>query len=93
MGHVVDRIVREINSSNSIICIAMYMFTNKPFCKAVIEAKKRGVKVRIIMDHSQRGATGSKLKDFEDEGTLNSRIQNYIFILKTNDHNSSDEKN
>lgn len=71
MSRVIDRIEHEIDSANSIICIAMYMFTNQRFCDAIIRAKKRGVIVRIIMDYSQRGATGSKLKDFEKTGTSN----------------------
>lgn len=69
MSRVIDRIEHEIDSASKIICIAMYMFTNQRFCDAVIRAKKRGVIVRIIMDYSQRGATGSKLKDFEKAGT------------------------
>lgn len=80
MSRVIDRIEKEIDSANSIICIAMYMFTNQRFCDAVIRAKKRGVTVRIIMDYSQRGATGSKLKDFERAGTPCGTIQIDICI-------------
>lgn len=66
---MLDRLEYHINSANSSICIAMYMFTNQRICDAIIRAHKRGVIVRTIMDYSQRASSGSKLKDFEKEGT------------------------
>lgn len=73
MSRVIDRIEREIDAANTSICIAMYMFTNQRFCDAIIRAKERGVMIRIIMDYSQRGSTGSKLKDFERAGTFTTK--------------------
>lgn len=81
MSRVIERVEQEIDSAKSIICIAMYMFTNQRFCDAIIRAKKRDVIVRVILDYSQRGATGSKLKDFENAGTSKWKIQFCIIII------------
>lgn len=80
MSRVIERVEHEIDSAKSIICIAMYMFTNQRFCDAIIRAKKRGVIVRVIMDYSQRGCTGSKARDFENAGTSKRRTQFCIII-------------
>ena len=49
-GGCTSEIVRLINSSKKTIDIAIYSFTSKKIAKALIDAHKRGVKVRVIID-------------------------------------------
>lgn len=53
-GGCTEAIIREINSSKSEILIQAYSFTSTPIAKAIIQAKKRGVKVESVLDKSQR---------------------------------------
>ncbi|AEA33896.1 phospholipase D family protein [Hippea maritima] len=45
-----DAIIDRINSAKSSIDVAVYDFTSRPLAKAIIKAKARGVKVRILLD-------------------------------------------
>ena len=48
-----DLIVNNINNTTSSLLIQAYSFTSAPIAKAVIDAFKRGVDVRVIVDKSQ----------------------------------------
>ncbi|MDC4207011.1 MAG: phospholipase D family protein (plasmid) [Candidatus Manganitrophus sp.] len=48
------RIVRAINTAQSAILIQAYSFTSAPIAKALVTAHKRGVRVEVILDKSQR---------------------------------------
>ncbi|WP_457678787.1 phospholipase D family nuclease [Thermovibrio sp.] len=50
-GGCTKEIVSLINHSKRKIDIAIYSFTSKPIAKALIDARKRGVKVRVIIDY------------------------------------------
>ncbi len=50
-----DAIVDEINASEKSIDIAVYDFTSRPLARALVKAKDRGVKIRIILDRSANG--------------------------------------
>ncbi len=50
-----DAIINEINSSEKTIDIAVYDFTSRPLSKALVKAKNRGVKIRVILDRSANG--------------------------------------
>jgi phosphatidylserine/phosphatidylglycerophosphate/cardiolipin synthase-like enzyme len=49
-----DAIVREIDRARSEILVQAYSFTSAPIAKALLKAHKRGVKVRAILDKSQK---------------------------------------
>lgn len=49
-----DRIVDEIHHAKSEIFVQAYSFTSKPIAQALVDAHKRGVKVWVILDKSQR---------------------------------------
>lgn len=49
-----DLIVSEIGKAKRTVHVQAYSFTSEPIAKALISAKKRGVDVRVILDHSQR---------------------------------------
>jgi phosphatidylserine/phosphatidylglycerophosphate/cardiolipin synthase-like enzyme len=53
-GGATDAVVRELNSARTEILVQAYSFTSKPIAKALVDAKKRGVKVEVVLDKSQR---------------------------------------
>lgn len=53
-GDATDAIVRELDNARSEILVQAYSFTSAPIAKALVEAKKRGVKVEAVLDKSQR---------------------------------------
>ena len=50
-GGCTDAIVRLIRSSEKTIDIAIYSFTSRKIAKALIDAHRRGVKIRVIIDY------------------------------------------
>ena len=53
-GGCTDAIIRELNKAKSSILVQAYSFTSAPIAKALLNAHKRGVKVEVILDKSQR---------------------------------------
>lgn len=53
-GGCTEKIVSQINQSKTTIHVQAYSFTSADIAKALLEAKKRGVDVRVILDKSQR---------------------------------------
>jgi phosphatidylserine/phosphatidylglycerophosphate/cardiolipin synthase-like enzyme len=53
-GGATTAIVRELDAAKKEILVQAYSFTSKPIAKAIVEAKKRGVKVEVVLDKSQR---------------------------------------
>ena len=53
-GGATDAIVKEINSAKNEILVQAYSFTSKPIAKALVDARKRGIKVEAVLDKSQR---------------------------------------
>ncbi len=54
------KVIKYIDNAKTSILLLGYSFTSKPITQALIQAKKRGVKVRIILDHSQQHQKYSK---------------------------------
>src|SRR3989338_1954003 len=48
-----DEIIRRINLSRKSIDIAIYVFTAGPIAHALLDAKNRGGRIRIILDETQ----------------------------------------
>jgi len=67
-GGAAEEIIRQIENAESYIDIAMYSFTYEPIAEAVIRAKNRGVRVRILMDKVQSQGRYSKYKFFLENG-------------------------
>jgi len=67
-GGIAEEIIKQIDSAESYIDIAMYSFTYEPIAEAIIRAKNRGVKIRILMDKGQSEGKYSKYKFFLDNG-------------------------
>jgi len=53
-GGCTEAIVRGIDQAKSELLVQAYSFTSQPIAKALIAAYKRGVKVQVIMDKSQK---------------------------------------
>jgi len=67
-GGGAQEIISQIDNAESYIDIAMYSFTYEPIAEAIVRAKNRGVKVRILMDKGQSQGKYSKYKFFLDNG-------------------------
>jgi phosphatidylserine/phosphatidylglycerophosphate/cardiolipin synthase-like enzyme len=53
-GGCTDAIVKAIDKAKTSVLVQAYSFTSAPIAKAVVNAHKRGVKVKVILDKSQR---------------------------------------
>jgi phosphatidylserine/phosphatidylglycerophosphate/cardiolipin synthase-like enzyme len=67
-GGATDAIVRELNKAKSTILIQAYPFTSAPIAKALLNAHKRGVKIEVILDKSQRTQKYSSATFFFNAG-------------------------
>jgi phosphatidylserine/phosphatidylglycerophosphate/cardiolipin synthase-like enzyme len=53
-GGCTDAIIKELNKAKNTILVQAYSFTSAPIAKALLNAHKRGVKVEVVLDKSQR---------------------------------------
>jgi phosphatidylserine/phosphatidylglycerophosphate/cardiolipin synthase-like enzyme len=53
-GGCTTAIVKALDGAKETIFVQAYSFTSAPIAKAVVDAHKRGVKVQVILDKSQR---------------------------------------
>ncbi|GAI44901.1 unnamed protein product, partial [marine sediment metagenome] len=61
-GGIAEEIIKQIDNAQEYIDIAIYSFTYEPIAEAIIRAKNRGVKIRILMDKGQSQGKSSKYK-------------------------------
>jgi len=61
-------VVHEINKARKEILVLAYSFTSKAIALALVEAKKRGVHVDIVLDRSQEKEAYSELPLIEEHG-------------------------
>jgi len=53
-GGCTEAVVEAIGRAKAAILVQAYSFTSAPIAKALVDAHKRGVKVEVILDKSQR---------------------------------------
>jgi len=53
-GGATEAVVRELRNAKKEILVQAYSFTSAPIAKALVDAHKRGVKVTVVLDKSQR---------------------------------------
>lgn len=53
-GGITEMIVNELNSAKKSIEVQAYSFTSAPIAQALVDAHRRGVNVRVILDKSQK---------------------------------------
>jgi len=69
-GGCTDAIIRELNKAKNSILVQAYSFTSALIAKALLNAHKRGVKVEVILDKSQRTDEYSSATFFLNQGIL-----------------------
>jgi len=67
-GGTTDAIIGELNKAQITILVQAYSFTSAPIAKALLNAHKRGVKVEVILDKSQRTQKYSSATFFFNAG-------------------------
>ena len=55
-GRFTEAVVKELANAKKTVLVQAYSFTSAPIAKALVDAHKRGVDVRVILDKSQRTA-------------------------------------
>jgi len=53
-GDCTHAIIRELNKAQNSVLVQAYSFTSAPIAKALLDTHRRGVKVEVILDKSQR---------------------------------------
>src|SRR5437879_3231855 len=53
-GGCAEAVIRELNNSKRTILVQAYSFTSAPIAQALVEAHRRGVDVKVILDKSQQ---------------------------------------
>lgn len=53
-GGCTDAVVKALSGAKSKVLVQAYSFTSAPIAKALVDAKSRGVDVRVILDKSQK---------------------------------------
>lgn len=53
-GGATEAVVSEINNASKEILVQAYSFTSAPIAKALANARKRGIKIDVVLDKSQR---------------------------------------
>ncbi len=76
-GGARDAIVEKINGARKYIDVAMYCFTSRHLAQALVRAKKRGVKVRVLLDRECAQGKFSKEKFLRKHGIQVKRSRTY----------------
>jgi len=63
-----DVIVRAMGEAKHRLWIQAYSFTSAPIAKAAMDARKRGVELRVLLDKSQRTQKYSEADFFANQG-------------------------
>jgi len=86
-GGCTEAIVKNLDQAEKFVLVQAYSFTSKPIAEALVNAHRRGVKVEVLLDKSQRHGKGSKLKLLVDAGipvsidTKHSIAHNKVMII------------
>ena len=67
-GGCTDAIVRELGKAKSTVLVQAYLFSSAHIGKALLDAHKRGVKVQVILDKSQRNTKYAPADFFANAG-------------------------
>lgn len=71
--HITEVLENLILSAQKTIHVAMYIFTSKILADALKCAKKKDVKIYVIVDHTMEAASGSQTQNLKESG-INVRI-------------------
>ncbi|MGR3309352.1 MAG: phospholipase D-like domain-containing protein [Candidatus Brocadiales bacterium] len=68
MGGIRDRILKCINGCSTSLEVAVYKFSSGDIAEAILNAKNRGVKIRIVLDKKNAEKEGSLYGFLREEG-------------------------
>lgn len=60
--------VKAVSSARKTILVAVYSFTSKPIAEALVNAHKRGIEVKVVVDKSQKTERYSSATFLADMG-------------------------
>ncbi len=86
-GGCTEAVVRNLEQAGKSVLVQAYSFTSLPIAEALVNAQKRGVKVKVLLDKSQRRGKGSKLELLVNAGipvsidTKHSIAHNKVMII------------
>jgi len=72
-GGCTEAVVAELGKARTSVLVQAYSFTSSPIAKALVEAHRRGVRVEVVLDKSQRGEKYSSA-DFVAHAGIPTRI-------------------
>ena len=67
-GGCTQAIIDELDKARSSILVQAYSFSSAPIAEALLNARKRGVKVEVILDRSQKTEKYSSLDFMANQG-------------------------
>lgn len=67
-GGGTEAIVSSLNGAQKSVLVMAYSFTSAPIAKALVEAHKRGVDVRVVLDKSQKSEKYTSATFLTNEG-------------------------
>ncbi|MGH7829821.1 MAG: phospholipase D-like domain-containing protein, partial [Candidatus Binatia bacterium] len=74
-GKCSGHIVREVNQAQREILVAVYAFTSDDLAWALVRARKRGIKVQVVLDKEfDKGRGNSKGQFLEQQGVSVRRV-------------------
>ena len=69
-GSCAEAIIKELNNAENSVLVQAYSFTHAPIAEALLKAHKRGVKVEVILDKTQRSRKDSLAEFLANSGIL-----------------------
>lgn len=67
-GGCTQAVVDQLNGAKMQVLVQAYSFTSVPIARALVDAKRRGMDVQVILDKSQRGERYSSATFLANEG-------------------------
>ena len=67
-GGATDAVVAALNQATNTVLVQAYSFTSPPIARALVDALRRGAKVEVVLDKSQRTEKYSEADFLKHEG-------------------------
>ncbi|MBN1824544.1 MAG: DUF1669 domain-containing protein [Endomicrobiales bacterium] len=67
-GGIQKEIIKRVTESQNTVDVMCFHFTSRTLAKALVRAKKRGVRVRLLLDESKSGERYSMYEYLKDSG-------------------------
>ncbi len=67
-GGCTEAIIRELGKAKTSVLVQAYLFSSEPIAKALLDTHKKGIKVEVILDKSQKTEKYSAADFFANSG-------------------------